>query len=269
MPEGTSFAVRPGTDAAHTVVELSPDDWSCLRLGAEDLLRPPLRRAAHRPSGQLRPGGPLGAAAAGRPQRIRSCSTWTVLPALTTKTDAPLDLARTFTLDDPRRSVRDFLHRAGFVHLRGVLDAAEIAALTRRRRGGGRTGAARRPEVLVDDRRRARGVQPGELPQREVGRGSPRWAPTPASSPSPPWAATTCATPTIGSTATASSSRCPDRPGAWPTCPGTAIAAWAATRSSAPCSTSGSSSMPPRRTAGQLQMIPGSHRGTSRLPSAA
>ena len=41
-----------------------------------------------------------------------------------------LDLTRSFTLDEPVDEIRDFLHRVGFVHLRDVLDAAEIAALT-------------------------------------------------------------------------------------------------------------------------------------------
>ena len=41
----------------------------------------------------------------------------------------PLDLARTFALDDPEVEIADFLHRAGFVHLRGVLDGAEVEAL--------------------------------------------------------------------------------------------------------------------------------------------
>ena len=41
-----------------------------------------------------------------------------------------MDLTKSFTLDDPVDEIRDFLHRVGFVHLRGVLDDAEIAALT-------------------------------------------------------------------------------------------------------------------------------------------
>ena len=40
-----------------------------------------------------------------------------------------VDLTRTFTLEDPAAETRAFLHQAGFVHLRGVLTAAEIAAL--------------------------------------------------------------------------------------------------------------------------------------------
>ena len=41
----------------------------------------------------------------------------------------PLELTRTFTFDDPDEEIADFLARAGFVHLRGVMDAEEIGAL--------------------------------------------------------------------------------------------------------------------------------------------
>jgi ectoine hydroxylase-related dioxygenase (phytanoyl-CoA dioxygenase family) len=41
-----------------------------------------------------------------------------------------VDLTRSFTLDEPVEEIRDFLHRVGFVHLRGVVDTAEIGALT-------------------------------------------------------------------------------------------------------------------------------------------
>jgi hypothetical protein len=41
----------------------------------------------------------------------------------------PLDVRRAFSLDDDAGAVADFLHRAGFVHLRGVLHPDEIDAL--------------------------------------------------------------------------------------------------------------------------------------------
>lgn len=40
-----------------------------------------------------------------------------------------LDLDRTFTVDDDRDELRHFLEQAGFLHLRGVFDEAEMAAL--------------------------------------------------------------------------------------------------------------------------------------------
>lgn len=40
-----------------------------------------------------------------------------------------LDLGRTFSLDDDRQEMSHFLHEAGFLHLRGVFDDTEMAAL--------------------------------------------------------------------------------------------------------------------------------------------
>jgi len=62
VPEGSTFSVRPGTAAATTVVEL-PRRLVRFHMGAQDLLRPPLRRPADRLSGPFRPDGALGAAA--------------------------------------------------------------------------------------------------------------------------------------------------------------------------------------------------------------
>jgi hypothetical protein len=42
---------------------------------------------------------------------------------------APLDLDRTFTIDDDREEMRDFVEEAGFLHLRGVFDESEMDAL--------------------------------------------------------------------------------------------------------------------------------------------
>jgi hypothetical protein len=41
----------------------------------------------------------------------------------------PLDLSMTFTLDDPDDVIVDFLRRAGFIHLRGVFNPDEVAAM--------------------------------------------------------------------------------------------------------------------------------------------
>jgi len=40
-----------------------------------------------------------------------------------------LDFTRTFTLDDPQDEIADFLHSTGFVHLRQVMDEDEVEAL--------------------------------------------------------------------------------------------------------------------------------------------
>lgn len=42
----------------------------------------------------------------------------------------PLDLGRSFTLDDPIEERAHFLHEAGFLHLRGVFDPGEMAAVS-------------------------------------------------------------------------------------------------------------------------------------------
>jgi hypothetical protein len=41
----------------------------------------------------------------------------------------PLDLDRTFTIDDDREEVANFVEQAGFLHIRGVFDEAEMAAV--------------------------------------------------------------------------------------------------------------------------------------------
>jgi hypothetical protein len=129
VPDGRSFSVQPGTDDAHTVVQLSPDDWcafawelkTCFALlYAEQLTilrgnfgqvarwEPPLRVAfSEQVLFDLE-----------RPARIEDDE------------GRAVDPTKSFTLDDPEPEIRDFLHRVGFVHLRGVLDATEIAALT-------------------------------------------------------------------------------------------------------------------------------------------
>lgn len=43
---------------------------------------------------------------------------------------ADLDLARSFSLDDPREDIGHFLSEAGFLHLRGVFTEAEMAAVS-------------------------------------------------------------------------------------------------------------------------------------------
>ena len=42
---------------------------------------------------------------------------------------APLDLGRSFTLDDDREEIAHFLHEAGFLHIKGVFSTKEMAAV--------------------------------------------------------------------------------------------------------------------------------------------
>jgi ectoine hydroxylase-related dioxygenase (phytanoyl-CoA dioxygenase family) len=129
VPQGSTFYVQPGTDAATTVVELSPDAWcaftwelkTCFALLYADELT--VRRGSFGQMARWEP--PLRAAFSG--QAVFDLDH----PAsLEDEAGREVDLTRSFTLDEPVEEIRDFLHRVGFVHLRGVLDTAEIAALT-------------------------------------------------------------------------------------------------------------------------------------------
>jgi hypothetical protein len=128
-PEGSTFSVQPGADTATTVVELSFDAWcaftwelkTCFALLYADQLT--VRR------------GNFGQMARWEPPLRAAFSNQAVFdldhPApLRDDAGREMDLTRSFTLDEPGEEIRDFLHQVGFVHLRGVLDTAEIAALT-------------------------------------------------------------------------------------------------------------------------------------------
>ena len=113
----------------------------------------------------------LGAGAARAARRPAGCTR----PGDVTFVDAdggPLDLDRTFTIDDDRDEMAHFLEQAGFLHLRGVFDESEMAALGRRHRRVDRGGDARRRRLVVGDRRpgrrpaRARPVLPREVRRR-------------------------------------------------------------------------------------------------------
>ncbi len=129
VPEGASFAIRPGTDAAHTVVTLTPDDWCAFAWELKTcfaLLYAERLTVKQGNFGQLaRWEPPLRVAFSG--QVLFDLAN----PVPVDGEDGlPLNLAQSFTLDDPPSEVEAFLHRVGFVHLRGVLDAAEVAALS-------------------------------------------------------------------------------------------------------------------------------------------
>jgi ectoine hydroxylase-related dioxygenase (phytanoyl-CoA dioxygenase family) len=129
VPDGKTFSVRPGAADAHTIAELSPDAWSafawelktCFALLYADQLT--VRR------------GSFGQVARWEPA-LRVALSDQVLFDLDTpvriddEDGRAIDLARSFTLGDPPEEIRDFLHRTGFLHLRGLLDAGEVAALT-------------------------------------------------------------------------------------------------------------------------------------------
>ncbi len=128
VPAGKTFSVRPGTDAAQTVVELSADAWcafvwelkTCFALLYADELA------------VLRGG--FGQMARWEPPLRVAFSNQALFdidhPArMEDEAGREMDLTKSFTLEDSATEIREFLQRVGFAHLRAVLDAAEIEAL--------------------------------------------------------------------------------------------------------------------------------------------
>ena len=128
VPALSSFTIEAGSRLAQTVVELASDAWcsfvwelttSFALLYAEELV---ITRGEF---GQLARWEPLLRAAfdgqelfdVDHPTPVRDAS------------GGDLDCTRTFTLDDGDEALADFLHRAGYLHLRGVMDLPEVEAL--------------------------------------------------------------------------------------------------------------------------------------------
>ena len=127
-PSDGSFTVEAGSDRADTVVELDHDEWcafvwelrSCFAMFYADRI--------------TIPRGSFGQLARWEPSLRVAFDGQDVYdlddpPPVVDEDGRPLDLARAFTLDDDHGEIADFLDRAGFVHLRGVMDDDEVAAL--------------------------------------------------------------------------------------------------------------------------------------------
>jgi hypothetical protein len=128
LPSDHTFSVLAGCDRAHTVVELSYEEWcgfawelrSSFAMFYADQIE--ISRGSF---GQfVRWESPLRVAFDG--QAIYDIDD---PPPVQDEQGQPLDLAQTFTLDDPQDVIADFLQRAGFVHLRQVMDHDEVEAL--------------------------------------------------------------------------------------------------------------------------------------------
>ncbi|HXQ60498.1 MAG TPA: phytanoyl-CoA dioxygenase family protein, partial [Acidimicrobiales bacterium] len=127
-PTTDGFAVAPGDETAHTVVGLAYDDWnafawelkSCFALFYAERLSFPRGSFGH--LARWEPA--LRVAFAGQP-------IYDLTDPAPVVDDAghPLDLHRTFTLGDSDTELRHFLERAGYLHLRGVMTDAELEAL--------------------------------------------------------------------------------------------------------------------------------------------
>ena len=142
VPAGKTFSVRPGTDAAQTVVELSADAWcafvwelkTCFALLYADELT------------VLRGG--FGQMARWEPPLRVAFSNQALFdidhPArMEDEAGREMDLTKSFTLEDSATEIREFLQRVGFAHLRAVLDAAEVEGTQGRCRRGPRPGPTR------------------------------------------------------------------------------------------------------------------------------
>jgi ectoine hydroxylase-related dioxygenase (phytanoyl-CoA dioxygenase family) len=128
VPAGKTFSVQPGTGAAQTLVELSTDAWcafawelkTCFALLYADQLTVRL--------------GSFGQMARWEPQLRVAFSDQALFdidhPArIENEGGCEIDLTKSYTLEDSATEIREFMHRVGFVHLRAVLDAYEIEAL--------------------------------------------------------------------------------------------------------------------------------------------
>lgn len=128
LPCGDTFSVEPGIDRADTVVGLSAADWcafvwelqSCFALLYADRITTP--RGTF---GQLVRWEPILRVA------FDGQSLYDIddPPPIVDAGGRQLDLTRSFTLDDPDIELTDFMERTGFLHLRRVLTDGEVAAL--------------------------------------------------------------------------------------------------------------------------------------------
>jgi Phytanoyl-CoA dioxygenase (PhyH) len=129
VPSGDRFAVVPGDDLADTIVSISYDDWcaftwelkSCYALFYADLLSFP--RGGFAALGRWEPA--LRVAYSGQPVYDLDDP-----EALTDRDGKQLDLSSSFTLDDPDAALSQFLEEAGFLHIRGVMTSRELESIT-------------------------------------------------------------------------------------------------------------------------------------------
>jgi len=128
VPAGDSFVVEADDTHADTVAELSEEQWCSFARELRSsfaLLYDEQLTITRGSFGQLaRWETPLRVAFDGQePYDIDDP------PPVLDGAGQPLDCTRSFTLDDPDAEIADFLSRAGFVHLRGVMDGHEIEEL--------------------------------------------------------------------------------------------------------------------------------------------
>jgi hypothetical protein len=127
-PTADGMDMTPGDESAHTVVELTAEDWSdfvwelksCFALFYAERISFP--RGGFGLLTRWEPG--LRAAFDGQ-----AVYDYAAPPPVLDASGSTLDISQSFTLDDSDDVIRDFLDRAGFVHLRGVFSPEEVEAL--------------------------------------------------------------------------------------------------------------------------------------------
>jgi hypothetical protein len=128
VPAGDSFVVEPDDAHADTVAELPEEQWCSFALELRSsfaLLYDEQLTITRGSFGQLaRWETPLRVAFDGQERYDIDDP-----PPVLDGAGGPLDCTRSFALDDPDADIADFLFRAGFVHLRGVMDGDEIEEL--------------------------------------------------------------------------------------------------------------------------------------------
>jgi hypothetical protein len=128
VPCGNTFTVEPGAERAHTAVRLGLGDWCAFAWELRSsfaLLYAKELEVVRGSFGQMARWEPPLRVAFDNQDLYDLDDPAPVLDAA----GDPLDCTKAFTLDDPPAEIADFLERVGFVHLRGVMDAHEIAAL--------------------------------------------------------------------------------------------------------------------------------------------
>jgi ectoine hydroxylase-related dioxygenase (phytanoyl-CoA dioxygenase family) len=125
MPRGTTFSVQRGIKMAQTVIDVSPDAWcafawelkTCFALlYAEELT---VSRGSFGQMARWEPS--LRVAFSG--QALFDLDQ----PApIVDAAGCEVDLTKSFSLEDPAIEIRSFLEQTGFVHLRAVLDGTEV-----------------------------------------------------------------------------------------------------------------------------------------------
>jgi hypothetical protein len=122
-----SLALEPGVDAAGIVAQLPADALSDLVQDAQSTMGLAMTARVRLAWGNINSWiawePALRALLDGRKVHETGDVTFVDLDG------GELDLARTFTVDHDREEMRNFLEQAGFLHIRGVFDDAEMARL--------------------------------------------------------------------------------------------------------------------------------------------